>query len=172
MLASSTSVSPSRPAWSWRASFRASAQATLRGDSDVARSHGGALVALLSGAPTNDLGAFVRAAVLEPGAWLLGFAVLRGAVQAEPGAGYETERVFSFGIPALVVFWLMATWSRSDQDAGIYRPAFAASLSFVGAGSAWHSVWVASGISMSTLSTAPRVDAGCCSWSGSSVSCW
>ena len=82
----------------------------------------GVIAALLSGAPTNDVGAFFRAAVLDPGVWLIGFAVLRGVMQAEPGAGYETERVFSLGIPALVIFWLLATWSGLVEDAGFAAP--------------------------------------------------
>ena len=92
------------------------------------------LGALLSGAPTTDVGAFVRTAILDPGAWLMGFAVLRGVFQADPGSGYETERVFSLGIPALVVFWLLATVSGMTDNPDFTLQAFAATLSFVSAG--------------------------------------
>ena len=90
--------------------------------------------AIMSGAPTNDAGAFFRAAVLDPGVWLMGFAVLRGVFQAEPGAGYETERVFSLGIPAMVFFWLLSTASGLVEDKTFALQAFASSLSFVAAG--------------------------------------
>ena len=92
------------------------------------------LGALLSGAPTTDVGAFVRTAILDPGAWLMGFAVLRGVFQADPGSGYETERVFTLGIPALVVFWLLATVSGMTDNRDFTLQAFAATLSFISAG--------------------------------------
>lgn len=90
--------------------------------------------ALLSGAPTNDIGAFVRAAVIDPGVWLIGLAVLRGVFQADPGSGYETERVFGLGIPALAGFWIVATISGLAADGTFALHAFSASLSFVCAG--------------------------------------
>ncbi len=90
--------------------------------------------ALLSGAPTNDVGAFLRTAVVNPGVWLIGLAVLRGVMQADPGAGYETERVFSLGIPALVIFWLLSTASGLVEDPAFAAHAFTASLTFVSAG--------------------------------------
>jgi len=92
------------------------------------------LGALLSGAPTTDVGAFVRTAILDPGAWLMGFAVLRGVFQADPGSGYETERVFTLGVPALVVFWLLATVSGMTDNGDFTLQAFAATLSFISAG--------------------------------------
>ena len=90
--------------------------------------------ALASGAAANDAGGFVRAAVLDPGVWLLGIAVLRGAAHGEPGTGYSTERVFSYGIPAMVVFWLLATVSGMTEDSTFTTAAFTATLSFVAAG--------------------------------------
>ena len=90
--------------------------------------------ALISGAPANDVGAFVRTAILDPGAWLMGFAVLRGVFQADPGSGYETERVFSLGIPALVVFWILASISGMTDNQAFTIQAFAGTLSFISAG--------------------------------------
>ena len=92
------------------------------------------IAALLSGAATSDAGAFVRSAVVDPGVWLIGIAVLRGAAHGEPGTGYSTERVFSLGMPALVVFWLAATWSGMLSDDLYATAAFTATLSFVSAG--------------------------------------
>ena len=93
---------------------------------------GAALVgAIVSGAAASDAGGFIRAAVLDPGVWLMGAAVLRGAVHGEPGTGYSAERVFSYGIPGLVVFWLAATWSGMTDDAAFTTAAFTATLSFV-----------------------------------------
>jgi hypothetical protein len=90
--------------------------------------------AVISGAPTSDVGAFVRTAILDPGAWLMGFAVLRGVFQADPGSGYETERVFTLGIPALVAFWLLATVSGLPDNRDFAVQAFASTLSFISAG--------------------------------------
>ena len=90
--------------------------------------------ALISGAPANDLGAFVRTAILDPGAWLMGFAVLRGVFQADPGSGYETERVFRLGIPGLVVFWILTSISGMTDNQAFTLQAFAATLSFISAG--------------------------------------
>jgi hypothetical protein len=90
--------------------------------------------ALISGAPANDIGAFVRTAILDPGAWLMGFAVLRGVFQADPGSGYETERVFRLGIPGLVVFWILTSISGMTDNQAFTLQAFAATLSFISAG--------------------------------------
>lgn len=92
------------------------------------------VAALLSGTPTTDVGSFVRTAILDPGVWLMGFAVLRGVFQADPGSSYETERVFSLGIPGLVVFWILASISGLVADEAFATQAFASSLSFVSAG--------------------------------------
>jgi hypothetical protein len=92
------------------------------------------IAALLSGVTTSSVGAFVRAAVLDPGVWLLGIAVLRGAAHGEPGTGYSTERVFSLGIPGLIVFWLLATSSGMTANEMFATAAFATTLSFVSAG--------------------------------------
>ncbi len=92
------------------------------------------VAALLSGVATSDAGGFVRSAVVDPGVWLVGIAVLRGAAHGEPGTGYATERVFSLGMPALVVFWLLATWSGMLHNDVFATAAFTATLSFVSAG--------------------------------------
>jgi hypothetical protein len=64
----------------------------------------------------------------------MGLAVLRGAVQGQPGTGYASERVFSLGIPGLVVFWLLATSAGMIHDGEFVTAAFAATLSFITAG--------------------------------------
>ena len=93
-----------------------------------------AIGALMSGDAQDNVGTFLRNAVLDPGAWLMGLAVLRGSAQGQPGAGYSTERVFSLGIPALVVFWLLATATDLVQDQEFVTAGFTATLSFISAG--------------------------------------
>ena len=89
---------------------------------------------LVAGIPGPDPGAFIRGLVVAPGTWLLGLAVLRGAIQANPRGNYATERVFSFGIPGLVVFWILASASGLVHDVAYTTAAFTATLTFVAAG--------------------------------------
>ncbi len=92
------------------------------------------IAVLLSGVPTSDVGAFARYAIVEPGAWLVGIAVLRGAAHGEPGTGYSTERVFSYGVPGLVVFWLLASMSGLTGNEEFATAGFTSTLSFISAG--------------------------------------
>ena len=93
-----------------------------------------AIAAVLAGAPWDDPGAVIRFALPNPGSWLLGLAVLRGAVHSDLGDTLATERVFNFGIPGLIAFWL-AVWLSGLSDNSIFgAAAFAATLSFVAAG--------------------------------------
>jgi hypothetical protein len=106
---------------------------TLRNASQT--TYGVALVgtAIAAGA----IGAFVSgsaAPLVDPGVWLMGIAVFRGSVQSDPASGYQSERVFSIGIPALVGFWVLATIAEMSHDAEFTTAAFTASLTFVTAG--------------------------------------
>jgi hypothetical protein len=94
----------------------------------------GVIAALLSGAPTSSFGDFLGHALVDPGAWLIGIAVVRGTAQSDPGSGYESERIFGAGIPALVVFWVIATGTAMTGNADFTAAAFSASLTFVSAG--------------------------------------
>jgi hypothetical protein len=90
--------------------------------------------AIISGTSAPDAGAYVRAFALSPATWLLGLAVIRGAVQADPQSGYGTEQVFSLGIPGLLIYWILASLSGLTHDAGYTTAAFTATLTFVTAG--------------------------------------
>src|SRR3954463_13562182 len=90
--------------------------------------------ALVSGAPTTSIGDFLGVALVDPGAWLMGIAVVRGTAQSDPGSGYESERVFTLGVPALIGFWLVAWLSQMARSTEFTTTAFTASLAFVSAG--------------------------------------
>ena len=92
------------------------------------------IAALLAGAHWQDPGAWIRFAVLNPGSWLLGIAVLRGAAHSDLADTMATERVFRFGVPGLVAFWLTAWLSGLSDNPTFGTAAFAATLSFVAAG--------------------------------------
>ena len=89
---------------------------------------------VISGIPAPDPGAFIRGLVVAPGSWLLGLAVVRGAVQANPRGSYATEQLFSFVIPGLAVYWILASASGLVHDVEYTTAAFTATLTFVAAG--------------------------------------
>jgi hypothetical protein len=90
---------------------------------------------LLAGVATLDIVSLVRATVFNPGSWLLGLAVLRGAAHADPGnEGHVSERVFALGVPGLVIFWVVATYLGLAEDLAFTSAAFVATLTFVTAG--------------------------------------
>ena len=90
--------------------------------------------AFVGGMSAPDTGAYIRALTLSPASWLLGFGVVRGAVQAHPQGGYGTEQVFSLGIPGLLIYWILASLSGLTHDAGYTTAAFTATLTFVTGG--------------------------------------
>ena len=94
----------------------------------------GVIGTLLSGISFNDIGDFIRVAALTPATWLLGLSLVRGAVRSDPRSGYDTERLFSFGIPALVVFWIIASITSFHRTDGFLAAAFTVTLTFVSAG--------------------------------------
>lgn len=90
---------------------------------------------LLAGVADFGIVGVVRATVFNPGSWLLGLAVLRGAAHADPGdESHLSERVFTLGVPGLVVFWVLATAMGLVHDPAFTSAAFAATLTFVTAG--------------------------------------
>jgi len=94
----------------------------------------GVIGTLLSGVSFNDIGDFIRVAALTPATWLLGLSLVRGAVRSDPRSGYDTERLFSLGIPALVVFWIIASITSFHRTDGFLAAAFTVTLTFVSAG--------------------------------------
>jgi hypothetical protein len=92
------------------------------------------VAALSSGGGAPDASAFVRGLVLNPGTWLLGLAVVRGAIQSEPRSGYATEQLFRFVVPVLVVYWVAANALQLTHDLTFTTAAFTATLTFVSAG--------------------------------------
>lgn len=93
-----------------------------------------AIAAVLADPSWTDPGALIRFALLNPGSWLLGLAVLRGAAHSDLADTLATERVFNFGVPGLVAFWLTAWLSGLSDNPTFGTAAFAATLSFVAAG--------------------------------------
>jgi hypothetical protein len=89
---------------------------------------------LIAGIPAPDPGAFIRGLVVAPGSWVLGLAVVRGAVQANPRGNYATEQLFSFVIPGLAIYWILASASGLVHDVAYTTAAFTATLTFVAAG--------------------------------------
>jgi hypothetical protein len=89
---------------------------------------------LLSHVQFADFGGLIRALILSPSSYVMGIAVVRGAVESDPRGGFESERLFRFGIPGLVVFWLFASTTAMVHAPAYVAPAFAATLTFVSAG--------------------------------------
>lgn len=95
-----------------------------------------ALAATLIGAFVNGVESLTVSSIakglVKPGAWLLGVAVLRGAQHSDLSDETNVaERVFSIGVPGLVVFWIVATFSRLPADVAFGSAAFSATVTFV-----------------------------------------
>ena len=89
---------------------------------------------LLAGVADFSIVGVVRATVFNPGSWLLGLAVLRGAAHSDPGEeGHVSEQVFRLGVPGLVVFWVVATAMGLVSSVAFTSAAFGATLTFVAA---------------------------------------
>ncbi len=69
---------------------------------------------------------------LHAGGWLAGLAVVRGAAHADPGDDdLVLARLLAWGLPALVVPWLLSQVVGPAARAAFVEPAFVATLTFV-----------------------------------------
>lgn len=88
---------------------------------------GGLLVEVTTGVAADPL-----VLLRDPGAWLLGVAVLRGTAHAElDDEGFTIDRLLRVAIPGLVIFWLVGALSGLAADRAFTAEAFGATLTLV-----------------------------------------